>query len=83
MPSIRDIKRRIRSVESTKQITKAMEMVAAAKLRKAQSRVESARPYGLKMQQMLESLAAAASGLDHPLFEERDIKNITGGFHFR
>jgi F-type H+-transporting ATPase subunit gamma len=51
-----------------------MEMVAAAKLRRAQTRVESARPYGLKMQQMLESLAGAAAGLDHPLFEERPVK---------
>ncbi len=74
MPSLRDIKRRIKSVESTQQITKAMEMVSAAKLRKAQSRVESARPYGLKMQQMLESLASAAAGLRHPLFEERDVR---------
>ncbi len=74
MPSLRDIKDRIRSVESTQKITKAMEMVAAAKLRKAQARVEAARPYGLKMQQMLESLASAASGLDHPLFEEREVK---------
>ena len=74
MPSLRDIKRRIRSVQSTQQITKAMEMVSAAKLRKAQSRVEAARPYGLKMQQMLESLASAAAGLNHPLFEEREVK---------
>jgi F-type H+-transporting ATPase subunit gamma len=74
LPSLRDIRRRIKSVESTKQITKAMEMVAAAKLRRAQTRVESARPYGLKMQQMLESLAGAAAGLNHPLFEERPVK---------
>ena len=74
MPTLRDIKRRIRSIESTQQITHAMEMVAAARLRKAQSRVEAARPYGLKMQQMLESLAAAAAGLHHPLFEERKVK---------
>lgn len=74
MPSLRDIKRRIRSVENTKQITRAMQMVAAAKLRRAQQRVESARPYAGKMQEMLESLAAAASGLNHPLFEEREIK---------
>ncbi|MCD6161137.1 MAG: ATP synthase F1 subunit gamma [candidate division Zixibacteria bacterium] len=73
MASLRDIKRRIVSVESTQQITKAMEMVAAAKLRRAQMRVESSRPYGRKMQQMLESLAGAASGLNHPLFEERKI----------
>jgi F-type H+-transporting ATPase subunit gamma len=75
LPSLRDIKRRIKSVESTKQITKAMEMVAAAKLRRAQSRVESARPYGLKMQQMLESLAGAAASLHHPLFEERKVNS--------
>lgn len=74
MPTLRDIKRRIRSVQNTQQITKAMEMVAAARLRRAQDRVESARPYGLKMQQMLESLASAAAGLQHPLFEEREIK---------
>jgi len=73
MPTLRDIKRRIKSVENTQQITKAMEMVAAAKLRKAQARVEAARPYGLKMQQMLESLASAAAGLEHPLFEEREV----------
>lgn len=75
MPSLRDIKKRIKSVELTKQITKAMEMVAAAKLRRAQTQVEAARPYGLKMQQMLESLAAAAVSLHHPLFEERKVKS--------
>ncbi len=74
MASLRDIKRRIKSVQNTQQITKAMEMVSAVKLRKAQQRVEAARPYGLKMQQMLESVAAAAAGLNHPLFEERDVK---------
>lgn len=52
-----------------------MELVAAARLRRAQTRVESARPYGLKMQQMLESLAGAAAGLNHPLFEERQVKS--------
>jgi F-type H+-transporting ATPase subunit gamma len=74
LPSLRDIRKRIKSVESTKQITKAMEMVSAAKLRRSQTRVEAARPYGLKMQQMLESLAGAASNLHHPIFEERPIK---------
>ena len=74
MLSFRDIRRRIKSVESTKQITKAMELVAAAKLRRAQGRVEAARPYGLKLQQMLESLAGAAAQLHHPLFEEREVK---------
>jgi len=74
MATLRDIKRRIKSVQNTQQITKAMEMVAAARLRRAQAQVKAARPYGLKMQQMLESIASAAAGLHHPLFEERDIK---------
>jgi F-type H+-transporting ATPase subunit gamma len=73
--TLRALKRRIRSVEKTKQITKAMEMVAAAKLRKAQALVESARPYAHKMQEILESLAGAAA-LTHPLFEKREVKKV-------
>lgn len=76
MQSIRDIRRRIRSVENTKQITKAMEMVAAAKLRRAHAKVESVRPYALKMQQMLSSLAGAATALEHPLFQKREVKRV-------
>ena len=76
MPSLRDIKRRIRSVEGTQQITKAMEMVAAAKLRKAQSKVESSRPYSAKMQSMLDNLTKAAASIVHPLFEKREVKKI-------
>jgi F-type H+-transporting ATPase subunit gamma len=76
MPSLRDIKRRIRSVEGTQQITKAMEMVAAAKLRKAQSRVESSRPYSAKMQSMLDNLTKAAAAVVHPLFEKREVKKV-------
>lgn len=72
MASLRDIKRRIRSVENTKQITRAMQMVAAAKLRRAQQRVEAARPYAGKMQDMLQSLAGAAATLAHPLFDVRE-----------
>jgi len=71
MASLGDIKHRIRSVDNTRQITRAMQMVAAAKLRRAQQRVESARPYAGKMNEMLESLAGAAAGLAHPLFEQR------------
>jgi len=73
--TLRALKRRIRTVEKTKQITKAMEMVAAAKLRKAQALVESARPYAYKMQEILESLAGAAA-LTHPLFEKREVKKV-------
>jgi F-type H+-transporting ATPase subunit gamma len=76
MPSLRDIRRRIRSVQGTQQITKAMEMVAAAKLRKAQSRVESSRPYASKMQSMLDNLTKAAAVIDHPLFEKREVKRV-------
>jgi F-type H+-transporting ATPase subunit gamma len=76
MPSLRDIRRRIRSVQGTQQITKAMEMVAAARLRKAQSRVEASRPYASKMQSMLDNLTKAASSFVHPLFEKREVKKV-------
>ncbi len=72
MATLKQIRRRIRSVQSTKQITKAMEMVAAAKLRKAQARAEAARPYAEMMEHALANLSGAARSLSHPLFEERD-----------
>ncbi len=74
MASLRDIKRRIKSVQNTQQITKAMEMVSAAKLRRAQTRLEAARPYGAKMKEMLENLAAVAAEVHHPLFEKRPVE---------
>ena len=58
MATLRDIKRRIKSVKNTQQITKAMEMVAAAKLRRAQGRAVAARPYARGMEEMLNNLAA-------------------------
>ena len=61
MPSLIDIRRRIRSVKNTQQITKAMKMVSAAKLRRAQDRVIAARPYGAMLRKMLANVAAAAS----------------------
>ena len=60
MPSLIDIRRRIRSVKSTQQITKAMKMVSAAKLRRAQDRVISSRPYAAMLREMLANVAAAA-----------------------
>ena len=72
MSSLRIIKRRIRSVQSTQQITRAMEMVAAAKLVRARKDAEAARPYGETMAAMLGHLAEAAGSLDHPLFTKRD-----------
>jgi F-type H+-transporting ATPase subunit gamma len=74
MATLRDLKRRIRAVRSMQQITKAMEMVAASKLRRAQSRVVAARPYARGMDAMLENLAAAASEAGHPLFTARPVR---------
>lgn len=78
MPSLRDIRRRIGSVKSTAKITSAMKMVAAAKLRKAQNAIISARPYFQKMEYVLSKIINA-SGADfyNPLIEKRaEIKNI-------
>lgn len=78
MATLRTVKKRIKSVISTRRITKAMEMVAAAKLRKAQQRVEQAKPYAKKMDEMLSHLALSATGeIIHPYFEERPIKRKT------
>lgn len=74
MASLKEIRRRIRSVTSTQQITKAMEMVAAAKLRRAQMRALAARPYSEKITEMLQNLAGAASELESPLFKARETK---------
>jgi F-type H+-transporting ATPase subunit gamma len=69
---IREIKRRIRTVKNLQQITRAMKMVAAAKLRKAQERVVAARPYAAKMREVIGSISQAAGG-DHPLMQEREV----------
>ena len=61
MATLRDIKRRIKSVKSTQQITKAMKMVAAAKLKRAQDDITAARPYAEKMQNIMSSLASKVS----------------------
>jgi F-type H+-transporting ATPase subunit gamma len=74
MSSLRALRRRIKSVQNTQQITKAMEMVAAAKLRRAQQRATAARPYAAKISAMLDSLAGAASEIDHPLFKAREVR---------
>ncbi len=62
MPSLKDLRNRINSVKSTQKITSAMKMVAAAKLRRAQSQAEAARPYAQRMERMLAALAASAAG---------------------
>jgi F-type H+-transporting ATPase subunit gamma len=70
MPALIDIRRRIRSVKSTQQITKAMKMVSAAKLRRAQEAMFAARPYARKMLEVLNSLASRAESDVHPLLEQ-------------
>lgn len=69
---VREYKRRIRSVKNTQQITKAMEMVAAAKLRRAQENAEAARPYTETLQDTLSRLAGVAYDITHPLLEKRE-----------
>jgi len=73
--TLREIRRRIRSVRNTAQITKTMEMVSAAKLRRAQTAVESARPYAKLLGEVLQNLAQASSGeVLHPAFVRREVK---------
>src|SRR5277367_3381523 len=80
MPSLIDIRRRIRSVKNTQQITKAMKMVSAAKLRRAQERVIAARPYATLLKQIMSDLAAAAAADENasssPLLTVRPEKRI-------
>jgi F-type H+-transporting ATPase subunit gamma len=72
MATLRDIQRRIRSVQSTQKITRAMKLVAAAKLRRAQERILSARPYANKMAELLGNLVSGADDATHPLLEQRE-----------
>lgn len=71
MANLKDIKKRIGSVKNTQQITKAMKMVSAAKLRRSQEAVVAARPYADKMLEVLSSLALREEGEAHPLLQER------------
>jgi F-type H+-transporting ATPase subunit gamma len=72
MPSLKDIRRRITSVKKTQQITRAMRMVAAAKLRRAQNAIESARPYADRMRETLREVAASGAGSEQPLLKARE-----------
>jgi F-type H+-transporting ATPase subunit gamma len=75
MPSLIDLRRRVRAVKNTQQITKAMKMVAASKLRRAQERMSSARPYAQQMQRVLGSLAARVDPSIHPLLAAREFRS--------
>lgn len=74
MPSLKDVKMKIVGVGKTKQITKAMGMVASAKLRGAQNRIERFRPYAAKYRQVIGALAAKADGVSHPLLTAHEEK---------
>jgi len=74
MPALIDIRRRIRSVKNTQQITKAMKMVSAAKLRRAQEAMFAARPYARKMMEVLNGVATRAQPRLHPLLTERPVE---------
>ncbi|MCI3921406.1 ATP synthase F1 subunit gamma [Paenibacillus sp. TRM 82003] len=70
---MRDIKRQIKSIQNTKQITKAMEMIAAARLKRAQDAAQSARPYAEKLREVIGAISAAG-GVNHPMLEKRPVK---------
>jgi len=75
--TLRDIRRRIASVNNTRKITKAMEMVAAAKLRRAQNRIEALRPYAADMIEMMVDLATySGETSEYPLLQERDPESV-------
>jgi len=76
MANVRDFRTRIRSVRSTQQITRAMYLVAAAKMRRAQDRIVAARPYARKMLEVLSSLAARAGADKHPLLARRNEERL-------
>ncbi|MBN8452360.1 F0F1 ATP synthase subunit gamma [Accumulibacter sp.] len=77
MPSGKEIRTKIKSVESTRKITKAMEMVAASKMRKAQDRMRAARPYGEKIRQVAGNLSHALTDYRHPFLTVREqVKSV-------
>ena len=78
MPSLLDIRRRVRAVKSTQQITKAMKMVAASRLRRAQERIQNGRPFANEMRRVLQTLAARVETVAHPLLDDRSVPRANG-----
>ncbi|HZU13226.1 MAG TPA: ATP synthase F1 subunit gamma [Chloroflexota bacterium] len=76
MASRREIRRRIRSIQNTAQITKAMQMVAASRMRRAQARVQAARPYAESITEIMADIAARPGAADHPLLTQRELRRI-------
>ncbi|MCB1247226.1 MAG: F0F1 ATP synthase subunit gamma, partial [Acidimicrobiia bacterium] len=73
---LRDTRRRIRSVEATKKITRAMELIAASRIPKAQARVNASKPYTEKLVEVIQNVGAAGAGSGHSLLERRDVKTV-------
>lgn len=73
---LRDTRRRIRSVEATKKITRAMELIAAARIPKAQARVVSSKPYSEKLIEVIQNVGGAAGGVSHPLLDVREVRRV-------
>ena len=79
MPNIREIRRRIRSVQSTAKVTRAMEMIAASKMRRSQQRLLAGRPYSETMTEVLGHLAAQSGDIadsGHPLLSRREVQRV-------
>src|SRR6516165_4615565 len=76
MASQRDIRRRIRSIKNTAKITKAMQMVAASRMRRAQQRVAASRPYADHIRAIVADVAGRSGAETHPLLVQRDIKTV-------
>src|SRR5207237_6015989 len=77
MASVQDLKRRIRSIRNTRKITKALQLVAGARLRRAQSRIEAMRPYADTMRELMEGVARASTSVRNlPLLQTRDVKTV-------
>ena len=76
MATAKEIKSRIRSIESTKKITRAMELIAASKLRKARDRVEASKPYAARILEVISHIANAKTEYNHPYLAQRDVKRI-------
>ena len=76
MPGTKEIRTKISSVKSTQKITKAMQMVATSKMRRAQDRMKLARPYAQKMRNVIGHLTEANPDYKHPFLQEREVKSV-------
>jgi F-type H+-transporting ATPase subunit gamma len=76
MPSTRDIRRRIKGVKNIRQVTRAMNMIAAARLRRAQTKAEAARPYAQRLSAIMQDVLASGASGQHPLLAQRPVKRV-------